>query len=386
MGLTSDELAEYARALESHAAVRVDIGVLDLDRNPVSTLDATGVRGAVYVDRHAPVSRLLRLQLSDPGHAYEFDANTPNEAGLFFNTLVQVRQSVLVPALDRWVTAVPFTGPITAFARDTETIMLEGHGMEALALDPLGQTLTIPAGTTKTDAIQLILAATGETQFAIPDLPDLLPRTVSLVRSDIAWDQATLIAESMALQLYARGDGIPALRPLPETPQWTAPVVNGPWTEQRLPPRVGEGSMIRTRFANRVEISNGLPSTGIGRVSTVVEPDADDALSPDSLGRNGTRRTITTVVTNPYLNNEDDAIALGQQVLADRLGDASRDRADVLASYHLEEGDLLNLAVRAEDGDDVRPRRLDKFVIPVGTTGEHVMPVGYHRQLIGAHQ
>ena len=380
LGLTSAQLAAYVDALRGSVFLDTVVSVLDMAGNPIGPLSANVVHGQVLVDRHADVTRLATLDLADPTGSLDFDPDSPADDALWLNNQLQVSASVWVDALGTHVECPYFTGPIRRLWRDGATVHVDAHGKERRMLRPLWAPLYIPRDTPKVDAIQQILAQAGETMFAFPSSTEMLTRDVSLGRGTRPWVIAKQIAESMNLQLYYRGDGYAALRPLATDavfvftkadedadPQTSDDIVGNPrvWFE------------LDDDFANAIEVLGAQPRADKSRVRAVVHAPDDHPLSKDYMATNADDPDTGVLMASYVLDQartNDQAATIAQRILDENLLAVTRTRFDSVPFYLLEEGDY----VRMETSGTSVPFRLDRFGLPIGTSGRHAMTVGYH--------
>lgn len=369
------EWGGYWSALRGHAREHTYVNVLELDGEHLASLDTTGCGGQVLVDRNATgSSRLLRLRLDDPNRQLDFDPATPDDAAVFLTHMIQVKKSVWVEAVDRLVTSTIFTGPLRRSWRDGATLRIVCHGKEQLARRPLGDTLTIEAGTPKMEAVRIILARAGETRFALPDLPAELARPLSLGPTSRPWDYAQLITESENQQLYYPAGGAATVRRWSRQPLYT--FRTGAAGEVLGTPRVP--IVVDDDFTNAVEVLGANPPGPQNRVRVVVPAPADSLLAAgvDGSRGGGYAGLIPRRYVNPLIDDEETAYAIGERIMDDILLGIARPRFDAQPIWPLEEGDMVEL-----ETDDVSvPFRFDRYVLPLSARGDRPhMVVGGHR-------
>lgn len=382
LGLSTTDLVAYVDALRGDAFVETNVNVLDAAGNPIGPLSVDVSDGQVLVDRHADVSRLLTLNLADPTGSLEFDPESAADDALWLNNQLQITSTTWVDAIGEHVECPYFTGPIRRLWRDGNLVHVDAHSKEERMLRPLWSPLYIPRDTTKVDAIKMILTQAGETMFAFPTGSELLATNVSLARGDRPWRYAQAIAKSLNMQLYYRGDGYATLRELPTEPVFSFTRVD----ERTEDTTLGDGDVsgdprvwfeLGDDFANTIEVVGPPPMANKPRVRGVVYAPPDHPLSRENMATDPTRvetgvLPATHVVTQ--CRTDDQARIIGQRILDENLLGVTRARFAATPFYILEEGDFVQL----DTATISVPYRLDRFGLPVGTRGRHVMTVGYH--------
>lgn len=381
LGLTSAQLVDYVDALAGNALISTTLNVLDAAGNPRGPLSNDIVAGQVLVDRNARVSRLLTLDLADPTGSLEFDPNSAADDALWLNNQLQVSATLWVDALQQHVECPYFTGPIHRLWRDGVNIHIDAHGKERRMLRPLWAPVLIPRDTTKVDAIRAILARAGETLFAFPTSSEMLASDVSVARGAIPWTEAQLIAESFNMQLYYRGDGYATLRPFPTQSVFSFTKLDAQSpdtsikTEISGPPKIW--FELGENFANAIEVLGAPPRGTKDRVRAVVYAPDGHPLSRDVLATdpdNPDSGVLLASYVVPQARTDAEAATIAQRILDDNLRAVTRTRFDTAPYYLLEEGDFVDM----DTSSTTVPFRLDRFGLPVGTRGRHVMTVGYH--------
>lgn len=367
---------DYWAALTGTSRVHTYLNVLDRAGDIVTTLAADGCDGQVLVDRRSKTtSRMLTLSVDDPTGQLEFDPGSPDEAAVFLNHMVQVKKAVWVEAVDRLVTDTIFTGPMHRMWRDGATVHLTAHGKDKDANRPLGDTLTIEAGTPKMEAIAVILARIGETRFAFPELDAALTRTLSLGPASRPWPLCQLIAESENHQLLYRADGIPTARAWSRQPLYTfrsgVDLVGRPRIAYELD----------DDFGNAVEVLGAKLSGVQQRIRVVVPAPYDHLLASgdDTVRDEEHLGLVVHRYVNDLIDDEDTAGTIGERMMDDILLGVVRPRFESVPIWPLEEGDMAEM----EAGDVTVPFRLDRFTLPVSTTGRPRMVVGVQRKTTG---
>lgn len=373
LGLTATQLQAWLTVLRGPAVVDTKVSVLSMDGDVLADLSSTVVDGQVLVDRRGRrATRALAMTLADATSSLDFDPNSAADDALWLSHMLQVSASVFVPAVNDWVTCPYFTGPVAALWRDGVNVNVRAHGKEQRAQRDLWAPVTIRRDTPKVDAVKIIMGRTGETLFAFPQSTEMLPRDIGLARGANPWVAAVSIAESMGMQLYYRTDGYCAMRPLTTTTVHT--FSTDPGGDISGQPRIK--FELGDDFANTIEVLGAQPSPTRPRVRSVRYAPAGHSLSRELLAVGGDLDTGVIVHTheNPHIGSVALATVIGEALLEDQLLSIVQPRFDSVPLYHLEEGDMV-----AMDTDDhLIPFRLDRFSIPVHTSGRHVMTVGYH--------
>lgn len=310
----ADKLAYRAGILEPHER-RVILEVQTLTGDPQRRLHLTAFEGQVDTTKGSKteVSRVLTLRAADARQVLNFDSASPGE-GLFFDRMVQVRDERYIPALNDWVTAIPFTGPIWSFRRTGSIVELTAHGKERLAMGALWTPYNLHKGFKRTAELRNLMQMAGETNFDLPDLAARIPEKKGLDRFASIWEHATKLADSVNRQLFYTGDGTCTLRKLPGHIDWAF--------------KDGEGGSVLTEpeierslddAANLIIVRGKQPKGNMTRPYSIVRLPPGHPLSAQTLGRNGQPRYLVVEVENDSLRTAKECSDFGARELADRL-------------------------------------------------------------------
>lgn len=372
--------------------IRVQVDVLDMEGNVLSSIDQRLVDGQVTVatDADGP-TRSLSVTLYDPERRLRLDSDAPTAGSLFADRMLRVTYGVLVPGIG-WVDVPVFTGVIMVVSRDDVVLNVECHGKEALALQPVWKTYHVEKGVRKTDAIRRIMReCAGESRFDLPDKPTRLGSAASLTsvapekrrkfNADTPWGLCRKIAQSMDMHLFYDGQGVLRLRKLPGSPLFTfgediitsAPQLRFDMTEMRNAVRVTG----KTLHEGKEQKGPQQPTHEVN--GSAVAP-SEHPLSPRRLGRkiaDGSivPRYIPEFVTNDAVRSDQEADRLAKRILDDRLAQQVDISFDSLPVPHLEEMDLIRVAY-----EDMRLNvRLKQFSLPLTHAG--TMSVGSNKRV-----
>jgi hypothetical protein len=373
MGLTTAELRSYHRALVNDHTRSIRIEVLNLDGESLASITPTFLSGQVVINRRADIRRVLTLQFSDPGHALNFDSESPGDGVLYADRMLRVYDTIrYVDPTDgqpHRVTCIPFTGPVVRFQRTGDIVDVEAHGKERLASGEMWRPLTIKKRTKKTDAIRTIMEdRAGESRFSFPTVATRMPKTRSLDRFASPWKHARRIARSMDRQLYYTGPGVLKLRELPSTPLFT--FNTGPHGEITSDVAISNDL---DNLRNVVLVVGGKPKGAKRRVRAKAIAPPNHPLSPERLGRNGQPLFRVERIEDDSLRSRKECQRKANRVLEDRLRSVITAAFQSVPIPHLEEGDLIR--VRTDGG--VITTRFDEGVLPLHTEGDASMRVGY---------
>lgn len=379
MGLTSKERALYEATLRSTHTRRINVQVLDLNENVLSSLTPVVTGGQVTVDLDAEVTRSLTLEFLDPHHAVNFDTSSPDDGALYADRMIRVRYGVFVPGLDRDVWCSVFTGPVTGLSRSDGAVSVEAQGKESLGLGGVWRPLTLQKGMRAVGAIWVVLHERGgETSFDLPEVytsagkPVTLPRTRSLDRDASIWGTARNIAWTIGRHLFYDGRGVARLRQWPHSVQYTF--------------RDGDGGDVLTTpsveyalgdIKNVVEVKGQPPQGKKGVVWGSAIAPKDHPLSPFRLRRNGAWRYLVESIEDQNVRTKKDAEKRAKEVLEEKLLETVNVSFDSLPIVHLDPGDK----VRVQTSGFTSSFRLRQFAIPLNPEGAPVMSVGYFKRL-----
>lgn len=376
LGLTPTEFRAYRRALARTHERRITVTVLDLDEKVVTEMHPVILDGQVVVDTTAGKdipTRLLTLTLLDPRRRIVFEATSVNDAPIHRQYMLRITYSVLVTELDRWVGARVFTGPIWDFDRTGALVTVVAHGKDRLSLGQAWVQRSFPAKTKKTTIIRRVLAATGETRLAIPDLKASTPRRFSLLRMDQPWVKIRHLARSMDRTLFYDGRGIAVLRPRSNRPVFTFP------REMQLSDvtidRDPEGIL------NTFQYLGGKPKGSKKRVqSDVFTLPPAHPNSPRSLGRKNSPLRLVWREENDQVKTKAEANRRARRKRDDALRTSVEISVDVLPVPILDEGDL----VRVPTDTGVYLVRANTWTLPLGIEGDPPMTLGAVRRTTAA--
>lgn len=383
-GLSAADVKAYRAALAQTHQVKVRATVQDLNGDTISDLTPHVTDGQVNVDgtqaaaADKGVTRSVTLTVNDPRRALPFHSTHPSDSAIYRDRMVHVVYDVHVPALDDWLPCPVFTGPVTKVNRDGDAVNIEGMGKEIAGLGAAWRPLVLHKGMKKTDAIILILEwRMGETRFSIPDLPNRLPKSISLHRHTKPWQVALHIAHSMNMQLFYDGAGIARLRKRPNTHGFTFTgdkhVVSRPQIDYS-----GE-------IVNTVEVLGGNPKGPKSFIYATAVAPANHPLSPQKLGRTNRHGALVPlyllpdgdVIRNDALKTRAEAQAFVDQKLHDYLLQAVEVSFDSLPIPFLEPADMCQLTT-----DDMAVMfRLMQFSLPFNHDGAKPMSVNYTKKV-----
>jgi hypothetical protein len=212
LGLDRHDLRTYHRGLLVPHWRRVHVHLLELDTGKhISDLSARVLDGDVQFDVagtvNGGVTRMLDLRLVDDQRGnLGFDPVDPSAAPIHRSRLLKVIDSRYIDALGGWVDCHVFAGPVWDFERDDAEILLTGHSMERQALGAIWDTMQWKAKKAKvTDIIRQLLAAVGDVNAAVPDLPHTIPHDLTLHPTDLAWPHIHHLAASVDHYVFYDG-------------------------------------------------------------------------------------------------------------------------------------------------------------------------------------
>lgn len=189
---------------------RVEVHLLELDTGKhISDLSDRLLDGDVTYDITADVTRTLDLRLVDTHRGnLGFDPVDASRSPVHRSKALHVIDSRFIPALGAWVDWPVFWGPVWDFARDGAEIMVTGHSLERQALGSVWQTFSFKAHKAKTtDCIRRLLAAVGDINAAVPDLPHTIPHDLVLHSTDQVWPHVKELAASIDHHVFYSGAG-----------------------------------------------------------------------------------------------------------------------------------------------------------------------------------
>ena len=395
LDLNQQQLRWYNQTLAGSHQMRVRVFLCDLAGNRLKNFTHILQGGQVNVDTAETPVRNATVEILDVGRSMAFVPDSPHEAGIFYNRMLQIIYDVFVPQMSQWVAVPIFTGPIREATPADELLTIECVGKEVLAQGEMWRARQFKKGRRRRDVIRDLLAEeAGEDQFRMPPLPkQRLPKDMRIPRNAVPWSRCKKIAKGLGdRQLFYNGRGVVRLRARPEKPVFT--FRDGSASSQGvvtvMTPPVVTYSLEEVK--NAVRVVGGFPRTPPDRNANKddEEKETSDAnekkrkrieaewvaprenpLSPWRLGAGGAELYLVEHVSDDSLRSKAEA-----NEVALRRGRRNLDRHievgfESLVVPYLEEGDMVRVNTDEFDATVV----LDAFTIPL-THGE-TMSVGY---------
>lgn len=193
---------------------KIDLHVLDLaDSTHLRSLSPKLLDGQIAYDITADVTRMLDIHFVDEDNKIGFEPEDPSDAPLHRSRLLRVVDSRYVETLGDWVEWDCFTGPIIDFERDGGDVNITAHGMEEQAFGAAWETIHCPKKSKITDGIRKLLAAAGDINAHVPDLPHTFPHDHVIHPLDSIWPHVRHMAASLDYYVFYDGAGHFQMRP-----------------------------------------------------------------------------------------------------------------------------------------------------------------------------
>ena len=365
LGLSAVDQAAFERGLLISHEVDVQVSILDLDHRLVGSASGRVLSGQVDIDTTQTVDRSCRVQVLDPDNTLGLDTGEPSSVALYADRMVQIVYRVRSSKLPRWVGVPVFTGFITGLERTGELVDITGHGKEARLSGPCSLVYNLPKGIKKTTIIKALLAAGGETQMAIPDLPALATVPTSVAPVDALWERAQGWVRSLGMRLIYDGRGVARLVPLNPPVAWRfAANKDGQLGSLVSQPRLASDT---THIRNLVVV------TGKDGLQAQASAPAAHPLSAQRLKRGG----------KPWHSREDvqdsgiESVKVAREVAEAKLSELLQGSMDVQFSAlpipHLEPWDRITVAPMGWSW----PTSIQKLTLPLDgsamTVGRHTL-------------
>ena len=351
----------------SHHVRRVRLLVLDLEMKPVATVTTQLLSWQVNVDLKAEVTRSATFELLDPLGTLHFDSNSPADGALYADRMLRLVYEIRRPTDTAWTGLAIFTGPVTKFSRDGDTVNVECQGKEVLAMGNAWRTHNYQKNAKVTAVILDVMRREGERHFDFPDgIAADLPGDRPISVTDQPWAYVQRLAASIGRQLYYDGAGRLKLRAFPARTVYTF--------------RTGEGGAIRAEpkvtfstdsVKNTVRVIGKKPKNAKSKVRGVAVAPSTHPLSPQRLGRNGEGRHLVEFVEDDSIGSDKEAKRVAKQRLTGLLAQLVEVEADCFLIPHLDAGDMIGF----KTDNFTAKTRLTKFSL-----GPRGMTIGYHRR------
>lgn len=322
--LNANQRRLYNEAVAGTHHRRIDLTLIRRRDSKVlrSFEDDAFLGGSIQGNADQTPRELLEVDLLDAEHVLDWSF------GEHRHYRVRVTDSRFVPALDEWVDAVVFTGPLWDFSRDGAVVSLVAHGAERDAMGSVRRVFTRPRKARASAVIRDLLSAAGarNKDMTVPSLTARLPKSVTIgidtgkkesekkkedrkplprflrarPAEDNYWTTALEIAEALGRDLFADWAGRFRLA----APQRKAPISLS--RDVLLAP-------VKERRGEDGEKVNTWIVKGHKRVRATVTLNTRHPLSARSMRWNGTAREVTELIENDHLRTNKQARALGQR-------------------------------------------------------------------------
>lgn len=370
LGLTASELRQYHARLFLPHDFTVDVDVLYLDERPKGRLDAEFIDGQVNIQPDsAAISRTATFTIHDPTHSLSLDPESPWEGAVYFDRMVRVRHTVLMP----WgpVTAVPFVGPMTKLSREGSTLTIECQDKAVLAIEgrpPMRR----KKGTKAVAAIHDFMWATGERNFRFQVSDEIrkkrLDQDYSVGWSASPWSVCQKIASKLGCQLVYACDGALLLREAPSTVALWYDA-----TDLTTGLKIDfDASSVR----NHVRVTGQIPAKPkqkkkAKKFTETATPRSKHPMSPKNpnFQRNGAPLWRPLLIEDTSIKKHGEAERRAESELARALPVEVKAAWDALPVFHLDKGDLIG--VHTDAGDFKAPLR--EGSLPLGIGGDASM-------------
>lgn len=380
LGLSATQQAALLAALTTDHLVHVSVYLTNTAGAKLANLSDRLLDGQVDIDADGDVTRSAAVSLLDPQRSLSFDANSPNEAAVYFDRMVQINYSVSAPSLAGfgigWITIPLFTGPIVKLDRSDDIVNIDCEGKEVLAMGQVWKPHTYPKGARKIDVIVDVLKyRSGETKFDIPQYGTLMPTNLAVGHMDTPWGIAKQIANGMGLQLFYDGRGTCRLRPRSQTSVYR--FRTGDDEAVITPPKI---TPILENLKNRVWVHGSIdPGGGLSeyKIGAVAVAPLSHPMSAVRLGRNGVPRELVEEIDNATVTTQYEAQAQADAILNARLLESITVEFDSMPIPLLEELDVCRL----ETDRYSNAFRFTKASIPLVVSDTSSMSVGYVNRL-----
>ncbi len=342
-GWTSQDFRDYVSLLLGSHSMRTEAYLMDINHNYLQNLSGLVVGGQVNISAQAEVTRSGSIDLYDPFNSVQIDTDSPINGANYYTKMVQIWHSIWGPETSEAQRAkfrVPvFTGPIADFSRSGSYLSLALLGKEKLADHQVWNPVQVFNGRYKHEIIEWMMRErSGENYFEITPGPTRYGADYIFDRPANLWDEIQEAASSMGFNLFYNGAGFMCLRPYSDDTVYEfrdgqgGSILTEPQIKYDDTNQVNVVQIV-TPLAASISVLPGehpLNHERIGRVTAGPHP-----------GRKPRHFSEIRKIEDPIPHN--DALAIGNGVLADLAAQQLKIDMEVLAVPILEEGDMVRI-------------------------------------------
>lgn len=367
---SAKEKEEAKALLATHHRIDIVVQLMSLSHQYRGELSDRVLSGQVNIDVTADVTRSATLELLDPEHKLNLDANAPTDGSLYFTKMVKIVYVVSTPNFSKSYAIPIFTGPLTKVDRAGPVVSVEAQGKEIMASSAIWSAKTFKKGLKKVEIIRRIMEAAGEapSKMQFPDRDARISTNVSANRKFTFWNLARKIARGMNLQLFYDGRGVLRLRKIPAKSVYT-------FLDTKTILSYPQISYDSQEMFNAVQVIGGKPKGSKNAISYRMVAPKNHPMSPWNIGRNGTPRFLPKVIEDSSIKSKSAAKAVAKKELRNGLAQGVEVSFDSLPIPFLEELDLCRYRTEMSAGGF----RLQKMSIPLTANGSS--SVGYLRRV-----
>lgn len=358
LGLTAEQRAEYFATLRRPHRMRVLVSLMDPSEAYLRSLSGRIMAGQVVGDSSQSIPMSAQLSM----HLERLD-RVPRRGDI-----IRIRRQVKTSF--GWFGPPLFNGPVDKVTLEDRILNLDLLDKSKLLREPVRSTHVYRKGLTRVGVIRDIAYDRGERRFDLPEWIDSkLAAPLQIRPGKQRWSYMALQAKAMRTQLFYNGAGALRLRQHPTGTSLWFTESNG--TVMSVPKTVESDQDV----INSVKVIGKPPAGKKWRIEAKAYIPAWHHLSPEKLGRNGSKDSRWETIEDETIRTVKDAQAVADRRVKELL--AATGGVSFTAAPHpgIELGDVQHVNA----GGISVPYRLSQFSIPL--TGDEPMTIGYVRPL-----
>ena len=370
LGLSAKEQALFHQGLRESHQIRCRVYVVDLNGAHVEDVSDTFQDGQVNFDAYADFHRDLSLTLLSRSFL-SFETGSPTVGINFAQLQVRVLYGVYSDAYPEWVWVPVFTGPITDFSRDEDTVSITAVSKEKLHRKAKWLAKTYLKGTRMVDIVRDLVWLNGEKDYILPEWTAKVAKPTPINAGTDVWAFLLSCKKTWPKGVMTfDGWGRFKLFALNNSVRWI--FKSGPGGDVKSKPKITY--TMSDEFCNACRVIGAIPAKAKSPVVATYVAPASHPMSPQSLSRAGRSQFFGKEIRDDNVTTYARAAEIAKQTVEEGLVVSTSVEMETLGIPHLELWDLVRIKTDQLDA----PFRLMKFSLSLSTG---MMTVGYNSRI-----